>query len=386
MVSAQYYRNPIKMDLNQIIDSALIHHPEIKNAGLKVLESKTHNLDFLNFKPTEFNYHHGQLFSSQADKNFEIKQNFGSPFSWISKANCTNNQVGLQNAELEITKRHVISKIKSAYYSCIYEMNRLEILKQQKELFSSTSRISDFQFKNKDDSIFEKSNAEMQYGNVQNQLDIAFDDYLIAKNNLMLAAYIDYNIEPEWEELDMIEIAASTDSSERAPGNLFKNYDKTRYKLAESKLKFENSKFFPEFSAGYFFQSINHVNGYQGWQVGISFPLWYFPQRAKQKEAAIEKQIVYNEQELNKSKIHSTTDSYLIELDKLFLRLNYFYDYALKHSDLLESHAKKKLENNEINLSEYLQKLDEVFKTRLEYLKTLDEYNQTAINLELYTY
>ncbi len=75
-----------------------------------------------------------------------------------------------------------------------------------------------------------------------------------------------------------------------------------------------------------------------------------------------------------------------LELDGLFIELQFYETVALPHATTVLSKSLVKLKAEEYNYLEYSDKLFEVFKTRLSYLETLNKYNQTAILIEYYAY
>jgi outer membrane protein TolC len=74
------------------------------------------------------------------------------------------------------------------------------------------------------------------------------------------------------------------------------------------------------------------------------------------------------------------------ELNNYFKKLQYFNQVGLGQADQLLEINRAKFENEDIDYTEYTQKVDEAFRLRLDYLETLNNYNQTAIQLEFYAY
>jgi hypothetical protein len=75
-----------------------------------------------------------------------------------------------------------------------------------------------------------------------------------------------------------------------------------------------------------------------------------------------------------------------LELDNLFIRLQYFRNYALGHAETTIKSANAAFKLEEIDYIEYIHKLGEAFKIKLEYIELLNNYNQKAIQLEFYAY
>lgn len=74
------------------------------------------------------------------------------------------------------------------------------------------------------------------------------------------------------------------------------------------------------------------------------------------------------------------------ELNNYFKRLQYYNVVGLGQAEQLLEINRVKFENEDIDYTEYAQKAEEAFRIQLDYLETLNNYNQTAIQLELYAY
>ena len=373
------------LTLKQIIDSALSNHPEIINAELETVSAKTQVKGALKIQPTEINYERGQRFSSLTDDKLEVQQNFGSPFTWRSEFNYANSFVGLKESKVRLTKAQVINRIKAAYYDCIYEMNRIKLLDSQREIYSELAKKIDTLFKISDSRQLEKITAESKLAELISQSDEAYNDYLISKNSLIREAYLRSDFELSDVELEMYEIEFPVDTSQKIQLNLLSDYYNQHCMLAKASLKLENSKYYPEITAGYFNQSINGSKRFAGFQIGLIAPLWFFTQTSKRDEAIVKKQIAENELNWQKFNTKNASEKLRIVLNKCFEKLNYYYDYALNQADSIENIAIKQFSSSPAVLNECIQSIGIAYSVRLGYLETLNKYNQAAIELELYS-
>jgi hypothetical protein len=73
-------------------------------------------------------------------------------------------------------------------------------------------------------------------------------------------------------------------------------------------------------------------------------------------------------------------------LNSCFKKIQYFRQFALGKSDILLEVTTVRHEKEDIDYTEYTQGVDEAFQIQLDYLETLRNYNQIAIQLELYAY
>lgn len=75
-----------------------------------------------------------------------------------------------------------------------------------------------------------------------------------------------------------------------------------------------------------------------------------------------------------------------LELDNLFIRLQFYYTTGLPHAGTILQTSKAKFDAEEIDYLEFTEKITEAFMINLQYLETLNNYNQTAIYLECHAY
>jgi cobalt-zinc-cadmium resistance protein CzcA len=376
--------NAVMLDLNQIIDSALLNHPEIKNSDLRVSEAQA--ISFFDFKPTELNYENGQRFSDINDSRFDIHQNFGSPFLWKANSNQKQHTVDSKKAEAELTRAKIIGNIKAAYYQCLYELNKIELYKKQKEVYYDITSVIDTNSAKADTFLIEKEISDISFSNVLNESELAYNDYYLAKNQLNKACLIKSEYEVKYSPLIMFSMIPPTDTFNRTPANLYFNLYKNYSTIANDKLKIEKLKYLPEISAGYFNQSIYNHGSFKGWQIGVNVPILFFNQQSKIKQASANRLIAENEIEMQKQYTINAAENLLIKLNKYFEQLNYYYDYALKQADILENSSLKIIKSNPSMFIKCLEGINSAYRIKMDYLKVLNEYNQTAIELELYAY
>ena len=373
-----------KLSLSQIVDSVIKNHPIIRNANLQIELANVQTS--IRIEPTHFSYSKGQLLSPTTDNRLEIMQPIGSPLQWKSASNYNKTLVNTAVAESEVLKKQIVAKVKMAYFNCIYRKEKYNMLKSQIQVYSDIFEDSLYYVQNDEKSVFEKSMTAYRIADLESQSDEAYNNLLIARNNLINEAFLFQEVQPLDSQLIMYEIEVNSDTSTRAPANIFKKYYNSKYKTACEKVKVEKTKFSPELQVGYFNQSINGHAGYAGWQVGLSIPVWAFPKINSYKASKTEKLIAENELVWQLSQLDVTTANLIAEMNKYFDRLNYFNDYSLNSADLIEETAIKKFKQKAMDSNTYLQSIDIAYKIRLDYIETLKNYNNKAIELEVYAY
>jgi cobalt-zinc-cadmium resistance protein CzcA len=148
--------------------------------------------------------------------------------------------------------------------------------------------------------------------------------------------------------------------------------------------KKEQMLMLPDIKFGYFNQSIDAQNGFQGWMVGLSVPLWFWSQQGKIQSASIGQDIALNRLKSERLKISARVGQLYDMLKKHDHALEIFDDFALSQADEIISNATTSYKAGEIDYIEYVQNISLAFEIRLRYLDALNEYNQTVLELDYY--
>lgn len=372
------------LTMDEAVKSALANNPNARNAELKVQLANAQKLSIAVFGNTEINYKYGQQYSAANDNYFEFVQNFGSPVTSLRKGNYVKEIIKVSEYEQRLSIKKLTVEVKSAYMNVIYHRNRLKILRDEAKLYTDFIRNVGLYYGLGETNLLDKTMAETQYADMQNQQFQAEQDYQIAINQLQQIIYTNDNLLPTDSIFEMYSIEFKRVGPDKffPIGHL--SYYEGVYHVRQSELQIERSKFFPEIHAGYFTHEIDKVKGFNGFKVGVSFPLWFLPQKAKTKEALINRDIAQNELEYQKFTMNKTIESLKLQLDKLYVQISYFRENALNQADLMIKTALTKFTRQEIEYLEYLQSLSGARKIKIDYLEAIRQYNLAAIQLEYY--
>jgi cobalt-zinc-cadmium resistance protein CzcA len=82
--------------------------------------------------------------------------------------------------------------------------------------------------------------------------------------------------------------------------------------------------------------------------------------------------------------IDKEIENLLFDLNKYFKQIEYFKKHALVQAYELIKTAGTQFEKEEIDYFEYIQGISTGLNLKKDYLETINQYNQTAIQLEIY--
>lgn len=382
--SGQEYNFRI-LSADEAVNLALKNNPIIKNKELEIKKSEAAAGSAFDFEPTEFTYQYGQMYSAVNDRYIGISQNFGSLLSHINQLRVYRRMLDLSKTEDQIAKKEMAVKVKSAYYFWVYLHKKLEILDEQKDLYADLTRVADLQYKLGETDLLAKKMSSARQADIELKYNTAFDDLVMAENKLKQLIIIKDDLVPADTELNLYMISKpSPDSAYH--GDLLLSLYQENLELKQAELVTAQSGFFPEISAGYFNQDIGNFRGLQGWTVGLTFPLWFLPKRAEVSQAKISRDIADNNLKYQKYLIDNDIENLLFELNKYFKQFHYYNTYVINEADELINTTRLQYNKEEIDYFDYIQGISEGLKLKTDFLETINNYNQTAIQLELYVY
>ncbi len=358
------------------------NHPAFKNSELKIQAAEAQKKGILDFKPTVFSYQYGQINSDALDYNFEINQNFGSILTHIRKREYVNHEISRTKVQVQIMQNKVLAGLKAAYYEWLYTFFRMEILKRQSELYEDFERIAALKYEYGEANLIRKSLAATKVAEARsNYLDAVNKNKLIS-NELHKYIMKEEDFIPPYDSLPQLNYEPW--SLKKDSGGLYLDLYEYEYRAKKTQRKIEESRYFPEISAGYFNQQIDEVRGFSGWQAGLSVPLWFFPRKAAVEEAKLHEAMALNELNHQQYALNKTIHNHLIKIEQLQNQITYLRNNALKSAGILMNTIRSQYEKENIEYYEYLEGMNTANEIKLKYLKVLNEYNQEVIKLNRY--
>lgn len=373
---------PKTISMNEAVALALKNNSIAKNAELQVLAVRYQTSNSLIMAPTEINYANGQFYSSTNDSYFEVNQRFASPLTYIQKEKYKKQAIQLSETEQLVTGKKVTANTKIAYTTCVYRFAVLSQLKELNVLYDHILSITGVPYDSTDTNQLTRATAETHFASFQNKLFQAEQNCTLATNSLQLTLNSTENFIASDTTLELYAIEIMNSGNNKfAPTTHTALYTQTA-ELQKRNLQIQQSKLFPEVTAGYFNHEINSNKGFQGFKLGIIVPLWFFPQKAKIDEARINLAISKNESDYQLFTLTKTIENLKIQLDQLYVDISFYRENALKKADLLTQQVIQNIKTGNFNYIQVFESLESVMSIQLDYLEKVNHYNQTAIQLE----
>jgi hypothetical protein len=127
-----------------------------------------------------------------------------------------------ENLPDSVSDRYEYS-IKSAYYSWLYNYNKIKFLNEKKDLLKDYMTVSELHFKSGEINLTTKALADAKYLKFESQYSEAEYNLLISGNNLKKLLYINSDIIPENDSLDKYYVQENV-REESVQDSIIENY------------------------------------------------------------------------------------------------------------------------------------------------------------------
>ena len=155
-----------KLSMQQAVEAGVTNNPLLKNSSLEIQLAKAEKGEIIEFSPTGFNYQYGEINTAINDKFWTINQNVGSLITPIYKSKYVKSNIEVQTLKHQLMKNKLIAEIKTAYHNWVYAHNRLNLLFEEKNIYSDFNRISELRYKLGETDLLEKTISQTRSAGV----------------------------------------------------------------------------------------------------------------------------------------------------------------------------------------------------------------------------
>ena len=371
-----------RVSMEEAIEIALQNHPRLKVATAEIEKSRATRGEIWDGGSTSFNYAWGQLNGEfNKDNEMSIEQSLGSFLTPFYKNSLVKSQVSTEEYYRNMVKKEIIAEVKRAWTYYQYANSIYSLYKHQDEIAGKLKQSGDLRYSQGDIDLTEKNMISAMAANMRTMLLHWQEEVSLAKKRLTWVCYSDTQILPSDDSLAIFQ----SSDTDLLPSADHLNYFLGKVDEQKKLLQIERSKFFPEFSFGYTRQKIAPLKNLNSWMVGVSFPILFFPQKSRSKQAKISLRIAEWEADNNRTMLNNKVEELKGRLRQQKESLQYFTDAALNEAESLQNSAVSRYGANEIDITEFVQSINSARDIKKSYIETVYNYNVSVLELELYT-
>ena len=370
------------VSLEEAVTIALENHPRLETATASIERSRASRGESWEVSPTTFNYSWGQINGeTRNDNQMEITQSLGSLLTPFYKNALVNRQVATGEYYRDLVKKEITAEVKRAWAYYQYAFHLCALYKEQIEWAGRLRKASQLRYEQGDITLLERNMSSTLVADLQTRLSQAEEELQLATRRFSWTCYSDSPLLP----MDTTLVLFPARVAEIAPSDIHLNYFRSVADEKKAMLRIERSRFFPELSVGYVRQKIAPLSGLDSWMVGISFPVLFFPQHSRIRQAKIDSYIARTEAESNIRQLNNKVEELSVALRKEGEHIRYYTTGALPEADALLKSATVQFKESETDITQFVQSLNAAREIRRGYIEAVYAYNISALELELYS-
>jgi len=385
------------INLHQAIQMALDSNLAIRSSAFSVDVQKSLKGASWDLPKTTIDGQQGQFNSYSKDNSFTLSQSFAFPTVYINQNKLANANVKSSEWQMKVSQLEIATQVKQVYWQLTYLHSKQKLFAYQDSLYAGFLRAAELRAKLGETNRLEMITARSQSLEVKNQLQQVKADLTISEQKLQSLLNTETALALRDTVLHRADFYPMTDSLALS-GNPSVGYVKQQVEISRFEKKVEQSRLMPDFSIGYFSQTLKgtqEINGiprtfgagdrFTGIQAGISIPLWFVPYRAKTKAAELKTQVAQTNAEYYSKSLLGNYRSLLGEYAKFSNSVNYYEKQAIPEAGLIIDQATRSYKAGAMDYLEYILNLSRALSIKQNYLDALNNYNQTIISIEYFT-
>ena len=284
-------------------------------------------------------------------------------------------------ATLNLTRKNLIKETKSAWLDAVAAKKQFLLLQELDTVFVNFQQAAKLRYETQQCSKIEYLSATAKYKEIRMAVNSARNNYSAALQNLnyYLLLETEFDVDTNLKEVAYFEIKDSPEFS------TVTNYYESNVKLAHSQWKSERSAVLPKLNLAYKRQSIENETGYHAWQVGITAPLLFFAQSAKNKAAKIDYEIAEYEYRSMKMKISTGYKTLLNRYAMLKDAVDFYVNEALPLADEQLKAAGLAYQSGNIDYMQFIQNVESAVKIKQDYIMKQTGLQKVIAEIEFFT-
>ena len=369
-----------ELKIDEAINFALQNNKEIKGYTLQVEQQKALIPSAIALDKTSITYGIDQ--NNIAENNYPLKvwgisQNFSFPTLYNAELKAKKIEYHIAETELRIQSENLIKQVTLNYIELQIIKEKLGIYKNIDSLYLGILKGVILRNSKGDISNLDLLNVKAKQQQVNQQLNEAVynSENIYAKLKSLMGYDNAFTVSPEVQILNLTNIEI-----ESTPFFLWLS---NREALSNANFGIEKNKLLPDISLNYFLGTNYFENAkyYNGFEVGLSIPLFFNAQKSKIKASkiAIAATKSFSEYEIDQLKIKQK--ELLNSYKKLKGLIDYYNVNGSKLYDEIIRTAKLSFENGEIDFFKFAISSETALQIKLDYLNNLMEYTIVALEL-----
>jgi cobalt-zinc-cadmium resistance protein CzcA len=371
--------------LSELIEIATTNNKELQSYHLTSESSKATIKTAFDIDKTSFYFasdHNNLAPNDRQLKVFGVEQSFLFPTVYGARRSLYKSKWKEDVSSFEIAKNKLALDVSLIYQQIVYIQHKEVLYKHLNELYTQFASASKKRYEVGESNYLEKITSEAKSKQIYTTLAQITSQRQSLYNELELLVQGDGEYQIEVRTLDMVYM----ENSEMGK-SLQLDYLNSISKTKSLEIKLNDQNWFPDLSIELFSGTSKGLGYFQnGFQVGISIPLFFNQNIAKRRTLKIKQQSWEAVKQNRELQMESKYTKKRAELYQYKKAISYYDENGNVLAKEIEKTAQKSYQSGEIDFFQYIQSMENATSIEMDYLDTLLKYNISYLELHYYNF
>ncbi|MCB0836919.1 MAG: CusA/CzcA family heavy metal efflux RND transporter [Bacteroidetes bacterium] len=311
-----------------------------------------------------------------------ITQSFHLPGVYRAQKDLNQKKVMLEEQQLKLDERIVRREVAKAYYGILYwenvKANNLFLDSLYRQLVNAANR----RFETGETNYLEKLTMETKQKEIT--LQIQQSEGNIEAGYQELGKWVQTGEDFQIDNISFQPILVMETDLANHPAL---EWYQAAAEVSASDIKVQKKQLLPQLQLEYFAgtNQANNARIYNGFQVGMSIPLWRKAGKANVRAAETNELIVQQQAQNEKIRLEETQKQLLAQLNSLSQTLTFYEQEGKQLAEQIITTSGRAFQAGEIDFLQYILSLENARNMNRNYLDNLIQYNWTILDINYLT-
>lgn len=372
-----------RVTLDQAIEMAISNSPRLRAAGNSIDRNQASRGESWEFGPTTIRYAGGQLNGPTTnDASFSIDQSLGSLLTPFYKNALVKQRVEGAELNRQLVVKEITAEVKRAWNGYLYSLQVLHLCESRLALADKIKQVGDLRYQHGDITLLEQKISSSLAATMRSSIIQARRECEMAATRLQWVCLSESRLTPNDTTFSAF---PSQSIAEPMVADYLQKIYANQVTEKQALLRVERSRLFPEVSAGYERQRIRPDKGLNSWNISLSVPIIFAPQRSRIRQANFAIAETQNSAKHAVNLLESKIRELATQIKLYDESLELYKSSTLIEAQELTRATDVQLKSGDIDIPQAVQAMNQALQIERSYLDIINTYNITSLEYELYT-
>ncbi len=381
------------IDLNEALSIGIKNNLNVQASELDVRMQSQLKKSAFDIPKMEFSGTFGQINSNAQDKNLSVSQSF-NPFQFGARRRLLRENSNASQLRLGVTKQEITYSIRQSWNIILFYEKQNRLLQQHNVILQKFVKAAELKLQTGESNSLERNIANAKQQELVQRIKQNETEIRVEKTRLNSLLNLDGDI--MIKDTAFVQVPFVVADTALVKQNPSVQLAQSQVAIAKANRSLERSAILPDFSAGYFMQSLTgnqDVTGqtvyydnsprFNGFSVGVSIPVFGLGSSlSRTKAASINIEREQKSADYLKTQVKNQFIQFGEQLNTFQEVINYYRNTAEPNAKKIVQNATIAYQNGDISYVEYVQGIETALDIRLNYNEAINNYNEAVINIQ----